>query len=127
MQKHRRGVDWIWSIEGLRKTAQNTIQAIVQAGFLRLRFMDPSMLDERGTSRSTTTKNGEDETLERHTETVEIPLTARLDETARPSSENIAISGSSPLLDPPMTGKEQVGELGGKSSPGTVPVLCPPG
>jgi hypothetical protein len=36
--------------EGLRKTAQHTIQAIVQAGFLRLRFMDPSMLDDRETN-----------------------------------------------------------------------------
>ena len=33
--------------EGLRKTAQNTIQSIVQAGFTRLRYMDVSALDIR--------------------------------------------------------------------------------
>jgi len=72
------------------------------------------MLDERGTTRSTTTKNDEDDMIGRHTETVEIPLTARQEENARPSSDNIAISGSSPMLDPQTTGKEQVGELSGK-------------
>jgi hypothetical protein len=33
--------------EGLRKTAQNTIQSIVQAGFTRLKYMDASVLDAR--------------------------------------------------------------------------------
>jgi len=73
------------------------------------------MLDERGTTRSAISKNGEDQKIERQTETIEIPLTARQDENARQSSENIAISGTTPLLDPQTTGKEQVGELDGKS------------